>query len=147
MNNFKSGQWWRCRDGKLAYVHGVIGGVIGSSIEVRYPVLYERECDNECNTAMLSGSFSSVNQNDRDLIEHIPACTGWDWQPEATYIPWTRETCPLGAIVTSPDFDALVENRYQNKCLISGFGIISYASLLASNWRRNGLPCGTLVTA
>ena len=62
---------------------------------------------------------------------------------QPTYIPWTRETCPLGANLISPTGDAIITGKGNASCTISDFRI-PYCQLLDDGfWTHNGKPCGT----
>jgi hypothetical protein len=64
-----------------------------------------------------------------------------------TWIPWTRETCPLTKVIHNPRNNALcmIGGCENDTCLVIGTGWVTYTDVLESDWRFNGKPCGTLV--
>lgn len=63
---------------------------------------------------------------------------------ESKYIPWTRETCPLGGVVSDSLGDFVIISKWNDGCASSGF-VFKYYELLKTDWTHNGKPCGTEV--
>jgi hypothetical protein len=73
------GEWWKTREGKRVYIAAVMPDwFIGP-----YPLRVfsgTAETDSEKYTRDGGYHFDGL-QSGRDLVEHLPDCTGWDWQP------------------------------------------------------------------
>jgi hypothetical protein len=73
------GEWWKTREGKRVY----IAAVMPDWFTGLYPLRVfsgTAEIDSEKYTRDGGYHFDGL-QSGRDLIEHLPECTGWDWQP------------------------------------------------------------------
>jgi len=92
--------------------------------------------------------FENVQSFDRVLTQDEIAFLASHRQAklEPKYIPWTMETCPVGAIVTIADGTRhLITDAYTNVCRMD-CGVWRYDGLLEkSKFRCNGEPCGTKV--
>jgi hypothetical protein len=73
------GEWWRRRDGGIAYV-------VGRRPECDYTEwpLIVIDLYGGCREPYTEDGFLDESHVpcDEDLIEHLPECTGWDWVPE-----------------------------------------------------------------
>lgn len=64
---------------------------------------------------------------------------------EPPYVPWTIDTCPVGAVCTSlTNQRGIVTLARDNSCVIGG-AERNYKELLESGITCNGKPCGTEV--
>lgn len=72
----EAGQWYRNRDGEICYCIGNSKAMSDQSDHwfVETETAY-------CETFHTDGSFLGNTENKRDLIEHLPDCTGFDWEP------------------------------------------------------------------
>jgi hypothetical protein len=81
---------------------------------------------------------------EKDLVEHLPDCTGFDWKPEPKYVPWTFETMPVAVKVkskSSSECHVVVPCDATDALCVQGHGI-SYSDLLSSYSQIDGTPCG-----
>jgi hypothetical protein len=62
-----------------------------------------------------------------------------------TWIPWTRETCPVGSVVVSSMDKVQITRCNQQCCYLVSTGYVLYADMLTSAYRHDGKPCGTCV--
>jgi hypothetical protein len=75
----QQGQYWKTREGKRVY----IAAVMPDWFTGPYPLQVfsgTAETDSEKYTRDGGYHFDGL-QSGRDLVEHLPECTGWDWQP------------------------------------------------------------------
>ena len=65
--------------------------------------------------------------------------------PKPTYIPWTYETCPVGALVRRKNskFEAIITSKSEKTIDFSHYGI-TYEHLLEQFTQLDGTPCGTV---
>lgn len=71
----QAGQWYRRRDGEIVYCFAK------NPVNVTYP--YHLCCeDGTFETVDEAGDFcDETDDDDEDIIEHLPDCTGFDWEP------------------------------------------------------------------
>jgi hypothetical protein len=71
----EAGQWYRRRDGEIVYCFAK------NPVNVNYP--YHLCCeDGAFETVDEAGDFcDDTDDDDEDIIEHLPDCTGFDWAP------------------------------------------------------------------
>ncbi len=69
------GQWYRRRDGEIVYCFAK------NPVEVIHP--YHLCCeDGTFETCTEDGDFCvEADDDDEDIVEHLPDCTGFDWEP------------------------------------------------------------------
>ena len=82
--------------------------------------------------------------NELDLVERLPECTGFDWKPKPKYVPWTFETMPVAVKVkskSSSECHVVVPCDATDALCVQGHGI-SYSDLLSSYSQIDGTPCG-----
>lgn len=67
--------------------------------------------------------------------------------PKPTYIPWTLETCPVGAVCVSlSNQRGIITLAGDKYCILGGADMRwCYRELLESGITCNGKPCGTEV--
>lgn len=66
--------------------------------------------------------------------------------PEPKYIPWTRETCPVGAVVRTHTGDrTIIDGAYSDVARLSLNLFVHYENLFLHYTMDNGKPCGTEV--
>ena len=67
--------------------------------------------------------------------------------PEPKYIPWTKKTCPVGAVIVSSTGNrSVIVEALEECCTFGSSGSRwEYDLLLRSKLRHNGEPCGTRV--
>lgn len=73
------GQWYRCRDPNS------IAHVIGRIFDDTYPcavVLYVQGELDIVAAYTIDGRYSVDMQDEADLVEHLPDCTGPNWKPQ-----------------------------------------------------------------
>jgi hypothetical protein len=75
----QQGEWWRTREGKRVYIAAVMPGWFTGPYPLRV-FSGTAETDSEKYTRDGGYHFDGL-QSGRDLVEHLPDCTGWDWQP------------------------------------------------------------------
>jgi hypothetical protein len=68
----ESGQWYRNRDGEIAYCVGPLGYKDVNKFLCHYE-------PGEVEEYFTSGEIGSNEDSDLDIIEHLPDCTGFDW--------------------------------------------------------------------
>lgn len=105
--------WFRTRAGELAVVFNTGVGIY-PLVGARGGVAYMHEC-------WTADGFSSMRleKHDNDLVDHLPECTGWDWEPKdrlqmlAEKIRKTSKFIPRGLRLKGVDGSCLV--AYLNK--------------------------------
>ena len=65
--------------------------------------------------------------------------------PKPTYIPWTRDTCPIGSVVVGPIDNVQITRCNKESCYLVSTGYVLFGEMLQSAYRHNGEPCGTKV--
>ncbi len=65
--------------------------------------------------------------------------------PQPKYIPWTRETCPVGAVVVGPIDKVQITRCNKESCYLVSTGYVLFSDILQSAYRYNGKPCGSEV--
>lgn len=85
------GEWWRTRTSGIRYV-AVDTEALGARVDNFYPIITIGENSNHT-AHTKEGNFLVSGQHGYDLTEHLPDCTGWDWEPETFPQYWsTRST-------------------------------------------------------
>ena len=79
-----AGEWWRTRGGEIRFVVGV------SPSNEFFPI-WSTDTDDYMETHSVDGNVMIGKEWREDLVEHLPDCTGFDWQPEAEQWPKYRE--------------------------------------------------------
>lgn len=98
------GEWWRMRNGEIAYVAlDVVSDEFGI-------LAVERTCHGEiaAHAYNRKGDYFRSLESEKDLVTHLPDCTGFDWkepEPEPKYVPFTLETYPRDAWVRVSDIE------------------------------------------
>ena len=65
--------------------------------------------------------------------------------PKPTYVPWTYETCPIGAVVTSKDEKQIMMITSKRETVAGQMGHHCSYSELLNKWQQlDGTPCGTV---
>lgn len=62
-----------------------------------------------------------------------------------TYIPWTRDTCPIGSVIVGPIDNVQITRCNKESCYLVSTGYVLFGEMLQSAYRHNGEPCGTKV--
>jgi hypothetical protein len=75
----RPGEWWKTREGKRVYIAAVMPDWFTGPYPLRV-FSGTAETDSEKYTRDGGYHFDGL-QSGRDLVEHLPECTGWDWQP------------------------------------------------------------------
>ena len=67
-------------------------------------------------------------------------------KPKPTVIPWTLETCPVGAVVKnkSKGHRCMLNFADVSSAAVTHYGAVSYQLLLADFTMDNGQPCGVV---
>jgi len=66
--------------------------------------------------------------------------------PKPTYIPWTRDTCPVGMVIVLGHSPQLVIAAEESGCFVGRGDYFSYSELVRNDKiTLNGEPCGTKV--
>ncbi len=73
----ENGQWYRNRGGGIGFCYGE--SKANSSREDRWLI---EESDGVIDMFFLNGRYRSFTDTSRDIIEHLPDCTGFDWVPK-----------------------------------------------------------------
>lgn len=130
----QAGQWYRDREGDIWYCVGKKAPAVKSDLGLFVAENQFLKCDFFHD----DGRYSDPNEKIRDLIEHLPECTGFDWTPPEP-LPAYRafaESCEFG-----PYSDRLVRSKDDatggstilsfdfNSINLLGFGALSYAYL------------------
>lgn len=78
----------------------------------------------------------------------------WDWgtsdyriKPKPTVVPWTRDTCPVGAVVKMKVSGDRSTIECASTCLVVIGGVmaaITYDGILSNFTMDDGAPCGTV---
>lgn len=85
------GEWWRTRTSGIRYV-AVDTEALCAHVDNFYPIITIGENSNHT-AHTKEGNFLVSGQHGCDLTEHLPDCTGWDWEPEIFPQYWsTRST-------------------------------------------------------
>ena len=83
--------------------------------------------------------------NELDLVERLPECAGFDWNPKPKYVPWTFETMPVAVKVKNRlsglKTVAYPWNNAEAYCATPDYRV-GYSYLLADYVQIDGSPCG-----
>lgn len=77
-----AGEWWETRGGDRACVVASLDNqtLIKSGENCQLVGWAIHRCLIECTSWSRAGRWVSGQTFDRDLVKHLPDCTGWDWQ-------------------------------------------------------------------
>ena len=82
---FKAGQWYCTRSGEIAYVYASLDAELHKRARTDYPIKgVVSSFGQECWTLkgyVYADNHAGEANNPRDLVEHLPDCTGFDWKP------------------------------------------------------------------
>jgi len=97
--------------------------------------------------------FLNLNSANR-LFSEVFGQTAWNWaqydyriKPKPPVIQWTRDTCPVGAVVKRKVSGDRSTIECASTCLVVLGGVmaaITYDGLLSNFTMDNGEPCGTV---
>lgn len=71
----EAGQWYRTRGGEICYCIG------SKPVNKAYQFVFSDDCGNMMEYTQDGHYWENLEQDDRDIVEHLPNCTGFDWDP------------------------------------------------------------------
>lgn len=104
------GKWYKTRDGRNAYVFGRM-----LSQDAAFPFFAEME-GRYSFAVTPAGSFYTSEQNNKDLVEYLPDCDSFTWEPPKP--PQYRDA--VASDVTWPWSEVWVGNYYSRKTYLAG---------------------------
>lgn len=140
MKELKFGEtgWFRTRGGEVVFICRM-------ALKDSPCVLAGSDANGTVDYWASDGRFMATGSHALDIVEHLPECTGFDWQPEPKYVPWTFETMPMGVKVKN-DLSGIkmiaVPVSLSDAILIPSDRRVSYADLLNEYGQIDGSPCG-----
>jgi len=105
------GEWWRTRTSGIRYV-AVDTEALCARVDNFYPIITIGENSNHT-AHTKEGNFLVSGQHGYDLTEHLPDCTGWDWEPEIFPQYWSTR---------SPHYAYLLRINAKRCCLVDKKG-------------------------
>lgn len=79
-----AGEWWETRGGDRAFVVASLDNQTlmesGENCQLIGWAIHRSRI--ECTSWSRAGRWVSGQTFERDLVKHLPDCTGWDWQPQ-----------------------------------------------------------------
>jgi len=115
----EAGNWYRTRGGEIVYC------VAKHPIDVQYPFLvcFDGKDDrDDFESYTIDGIFSEIVPTNRDIIEHLPDCDGFDWVPPKLQLregAWYERKD--GKIVGPCKVDAKQPNKYGYKWCVGAW--------------------------
>lgn len=124
----EAGQWYRTRGGEIWYC---IGESKATSDPLDKWVVENRY--GQIDTFCIDGSWVENDQNESDIVEHLPDCTGFDWEPpkpEPKYRPfkWEERERLRGKWIQFVSNGALIELACDSFYMVQQFTINGYRS-------------------
>jgi hypothetical protein len=103
------GEWWRTRSGEIRLVFGV------NPCGTKYTVWTTNADDAVCSHLPSGAEFSGGRESPYDLVEHLPDCNSFDWQPvrypryfetrDREYYAYLRQDSATDLVLVEPSGD------------------------------------------